>query len=121
MTRLSNEQLKLVTERARALSDPTRVHILEALGRAEESVGALATALRCQPSTVSKHLQVLFHARLVERRREASTVRYSIAATDLLAWCRYLGSSAIRGRSRSARLSPNRVRGKSRMRQKGRS
>src|SRR4051812_12960172 len=92
MNRLSNDQVRRVTERARALGDVTRVRILDALARNEQPVGQLATMLACEPSTISKHLQVLFRAKLVERRRAASTVIYSIASPELLAWCRYLGA-----------------------------
>jgi DNA-binding transcriptional ArsR family regulator len=110
MKRLTSDQLTLATERARACGDATRVRIIEALGRAEHSVGELASALECEPSAISKHLQVLFHARLVERRREGSTVLYSVASKDLLDWCRYLGSFEPRGSPESSRLSPDRVR-----------
>ena len=98
MKALSDEQIGLVARRARALSDPTRVKILEVLGRSEQPVGQIATAIASQPSTVSKHLQVLFLAGLVQRRRAASTVIYSLADTDLLEWCRYLGALNARTR-----------------------
>jgi DNA-binding transcriptional ArsR family regulator len=90
MKRFSNEQVTLITQRARALSDPTRVRIIEALARDAQSVGTLAGVLDCEPSTVSRHLQILFNARMVERRREASTVIYSLGRPELIGWCRYL-------------------------------
>ncbi len=93
MKRLSDEQVDLVARRARALGDATRVRILDVLGQSEQHVGQIALTLRLPPSGVSKHLQVLFHAGLVDRRREASAVIYSVADDRLLEWCRYLGSS----------------------------
>jgi DNA-binding transcriptional ArsR family regulator len=99
MKRFSDEQLNLIARRARALGDPTRVRILEAIARGEQPVGQIAAALDSQQSTVSKHLQVLFHAGLVDRRRSASAVIYSIADMDLLEWCRYLGAHHLSGRS----------------------
>jgi DNA-binding transcriptional ArsR family regulator len=90
MKPLTNKQLGLIARRARALSDPTRVRILEVLARAPQQVGRIAAALASQPSTVSRHLQVLFVAGLVDRRRDASAVIYSIATDDLLVWCRAL-------------------------------
>ncbi len=92
MKRLSDEQVNTVARRARALADPTRVRILDVLGQSEQHVGQIALTLRLPPSGVSKHLQVLFHAGLVHRRREASAVIYSLADDRLLDWCRYLGS-----------------------------
>jgi DNA-binding transcriptional ArsR family regulator len=99
MKRFSEEQTDLVAGRSRALGDPTRVRILELLARGEESVGGMGDALRAQQSTISKHLQVLFHAGLVHRRRDASTVIYWLSSPDLLAWCRYLGTRELPGRT----------------------
>jgi len=93
MRRFSDDQVALITQRARALGDPTRVRIIEALTREPQSVGLLAEALGCEPSAASKHLQVLFNARLVERRREASAVIYSLGKPRLIECCRYLGAS----------------------------
>jgi DNA-binding transcriptional ArsR family regulator len=90
MRRLSQEHVSLIANRARALAEPARVRILERLSRGDQAVGQLATALGMQQSTASKHLQVLFRAGLVGRRRSASAVIYSIAAAELIAWCRYL-------------------------------
>ena len=98
MRRLSDEQVSLVARRARALSDPTRVRILDVLGRSEQPVGQIAAAVATPPSTVSKHLQVLFHAGLVVRRREAITVIYSMADPELAEWCRYLGAPRLTSR-----------------------
>ena len=97
MKRLSNEQIRRVVERARAMSDVTRLRLLDALARSEQSVGQLAAGLEVEPSMISKHLQVLFHARLVERRRQASTVIYSIVATEVFDVCRYLGAADLAG------------------------
>ena len=93
MKQLSGEQIDLVTTRARALGDATRVRILLALGRGEKAVGQIADLTGTQQSTVSKHLQVLFHAGLVQRRRSAATVYYWLASPQLLDWVRYLGAS----------------------------
>ena len=93
MKALGSDQIDLVATRARALGDITRVRILLALGRGEKAVGQIADLTATQPSTASKHLQVLFHAGLVERRRSAATVYYWLASPRLLEWVRYLGTS----------------------------
>lgn len=98
MRRLSDEQVDLIARRGRALADPTRVRILDVLGRTEQPVGQIAAALDSQPSTISKHLQVLYHAGLVERRRSASEVIYSLVDQELLDWCRYLASPRVLSR-----------------------
>jgi DNA-binding transcriptional ArsR family regulator len=102
MKRFSQEQLNLMAGRARALGEPARIRMLEVLARGEQSVGQLADTLAMQQSTASKHLQVLFHAGFVHRRRDASAVIYSIADEQLLAWCHYLGHRHIAARSRIA-------------------
>src|SRR3954451_14411098 len=95
MKRFSDEQVDLVAERARALGDPTRVRIVDVLAQEEQPVGQIAAALGCEPSMISKHLQVLFRAGLVLRRRSASAVIYTIASDDLTRWCRYLATSRL--------------------------
>lgn len=52
-----------------ALSDATRRAILRDVSRAEKPVGELARPYAMSLAAVSKHLQVLERAHLVERRR----------------------------------------------------
>jgi ArsR family transcriptional regulator len=106
MRRLSREHVSLIANRAHALAEPTRVRMIETLSRGDQAVGQLATSLRMQQSTASKHLQVLYRAGLVERRRVASAVIYSVAATKLLDWCRYLGHRQLETRAANGRNTP---------------
>ena len=103
MKRLTDQQISLIAARSRALGEPTRVRILEVLAQGEQPVGVIAAAVDSLQSTVSKHLQVLFHAGLVERRRSASAVIYSIADPELLEYCRYLGVAHISGHAGARR------------------
>jgi DNA-binding transcriptional ArsR family regulator len=105
MKHFSEQQVSVIAGRARALGEPLRVRMIDALSHGEQAVGRLATKLSIQQSTASKHLQVLFHAGLVHRRREASTVLYSLAGAELLTWCRYLSSRQLPGESSSTRAS----------------
>jgi DNA-binding transcriptional ArsR family regulator len=95
MKRLSEAQVTLIALRGRALGDPTRIRVLDVLARAPQPVGQIADALRCEPSIISKHLQVLFHAGLVGRRRAASSVIYSLADPALSSWSRYLAAQHV--------------------------
>jgi DNA-binding transcriptional ArsR family regulator len=101
MKRFTDEQIETIAARSRALGDATRVRILAVLSRGEQPVGQIAEAAGTQQSTASRHLQVLHHAGLVQRRREASTVIYWIASPDLLEWCRFLASRQGHARSRN--------------------
>jgi DNA-binding transcriptional ArsR family regulator len=96
MRHLSDEQIGRLVAKARALADVTRIRILDALGSSELSVGSIASALDAEPSTISKHLQVLFRAGLVDRRRAASKVSYSITDARLTAVFRDLARASKR-------------------------
>jgi DNA-binding transcriptional ArsR family regulator len=54
-----------------ALADPTRRAILARLARGEASVGDLARPFDISLPAISRHLRVLEHARLIERRVDA--------------------------------------------------
>jgi DNA-binding transcriptional ArsR family regulator len=54
-----------------ALADPTRRAILARLTQGEATVGELAQPFSISFQAVSRHLRVLEHAGLVERRRNA--------------------------------------------------
>jgi DNA-binding transcriptional ArsR family regulator len=54
-----------------ALSDPTRRAILSRLARGDASVGDLAKPFAISLPAVSRHLDVLERARLIERRVDA--------------------------------------------------
>jgi ArsR family transcriptional regulator len=95
MHSFSEERLDLIARRGRALADPTRVRILAVLRRGEQAVGQIALAADTRQSTASKHLQVLFHAGLVRRRRDASTVFYSLSSNDVLQVCGVLGTRQL--------------------------
>jgi DNA-binding transcriptional ArsR family regulator len=96
MPSFSNDQIARIASRARALGDPTRVRILQLLARSEHAVGHVASAIGTEQSTVSKHLQVLFNAGLVQRRREASAVIYSVDIPELPALCHFLAQRSLR-------------------------
>ena len=54
-----------------ALADPTRRAILARLARGEAAVGDLAEPFDISLPAISRHLRVLEHARLIERRVDA--------------------------------------------------
>jgi len=66
----------------RALGDPARLAILEALREGELTAGELASAVQLTPSTASRHLACLKSCGLVESRQEWRHVYYRIAGTS---------------------------------------
>ena len=116
MTQFSQKQMSRVVSRARALADPTRLRILLVIARGERAVGQVASALSLQQSTVSKHLQVLFNAGLVDRRRSASAVIYSTSAAHLDRVLTLLSKEQPRRKRIDSARDPNTIRAWSRSR-----
>ena len=63
----------------KALSDPNRVRILLALQRGELCVCQITELFGLATSTVSKHLSILHHARLIHSRKAERWVYYRLA------------------------------------------
>lgn len=67
----------------RAVSDPTRRGILDALVAGEHSVSELCGMFEMSQPAVSQHLKVLREAGLVTPRREGKLRMYSLEAAPL--------------------------------------
>lgn len=74
---LDEETLFLVSQTFKALSDPTRIRILNLLFHKEHSVNEIAEVLELRQSTVSHQLRFLKNLRLVKYRREGTSLFYS--------------------------------------------
>ena len=74
---LDEETLFVVSQTFKALSDPTRIRILNLLCSDEHSVNDIAEILDLGQSTVSHQLRFLKNLRLVKFRREGTTLYYS--------------------------------------------
>lgn len=84
---LNKKSLSLIAERFRVLSDPLRLQLLHLLGDQEMSVGALVEASGASQANVSKHLQVLLRAGLVQRRKEGLMALYRIVDPSIFQLC----------------------------------
>ena len=73
-----DDQVDLAVEVFRMLADGTRIRILWALIDRELSVNELAAQVRKLPAAVSQHLAKLRMTRLVQTRREGTTVFYRL-------------------------------------------
>ncbi|GGA67888.1 ArsR/SmtB family transcription factor [Ornithinibacillus halotolerans] len=74
---LDEETLFVVSQTFKALSDPTRIRILNFLCTGEHSVTDIAETLNLSQSSVSHQLRFLKNLRLVKFRREGTTLYYS--------------------------------------------
>jgi DNA-binding transcriptional ArsR family regulator len=79
--------LALVAERFKALSEPARREILNALRAGERTVGELVEATELGQANVSKHLQQLFSLGYVTRRKEGLFVYYALADKSVFQLC----------------------------------
>ncbi|MHC4743960.1 MAG: ArsR/SmtB family transcription factor [Planctomycetota bacterium] len=66
----------------KALGDRNRLRVLTALRDNELCVCQIIELLGLAPSTVSKHMSVLWHARLVEARKDGRWMHYRLAGRD---------------------------------------
>jgi DNA-binding transcriptional ArsR family regulator len=70
----------------KALADPTRRQILQDLREGELSAGEIASKFPIKGPSVSRHLAILRAAGLVDERRDANRIMYSLVE-DRLALC----------------------------------
>jgi DNA-binding transcriptional ArsR family regulator len=84
---LKPELMGLVAERFKALAEPARLSILNALRGGELSVTGLTEATGLAQANVSKHLQLLHSFAFVERRKDGLFVYYRLADPRVFEMC----------------------------------
>lgn len=85
---LDVDAAELIARRFHALSDPTRLRILDILRhRDEASVSELTEALGASQQNVSKHLSALQAEGFVSRRKQGTSSLYRISEPAVLELC----------------------------------
>lgn len=84
---LSEDLAQLIARRFRAIGEPLRILLLDALRDGECSVNELAERLDAGQQNVSKHLGVLADAGIVARRKQGNHVYYRIADEEVFTLC----------------------------------
>ena len=79
----SDELIALVASTFQALGDPTRLKILYALSQQSCCVRDLAILVGISESGVSHQLRLLKDRRLVQQRREGTTIYYALSDSHL--------------------------------------
>jgi len=74
----SPDAVVLLADTFRALGDPNRLRIVDALARQELCVCDIAAALGMSQSAVSHSLRTLRQLRLVQSRKESKTIYYHL-------------------------------------------
>ena len=81
------EILNLQAGLCKSLSDPKRLHIIQALRGGERSVGELTAILGVKQSNASQHLAVLRKIGVITPRKEGNTVYYRLAHPKIAEAC----------------------------------
>jgi DNA-binding transcriptional ArsR family regulator len=84
---LPEELAEMISRQFRLLGEPMRLRILDRLRGGERSVGELAKDLEATQQNISKHLQTLYGAGAVTRRKEGNTVFYSVGDAAMVEMC----------------------------------
>lgn len=84
---LDDRALGHVAEYFRALSEPLRLKILNALRDKAHNVGELTELLECSQANVSKHLATLTRYGFVERTAQGTNAFYRIADPRVYQLC----------------------------------
>lgn len=103
---MSTELMDLVAERFRALGEPARLQILNALRGGELPVSDLVESTGLGQANVSKHLGILHSLGFVARRKEGLFVYYRLADKSVFRLCDIMCGrieSGLRGMERTLR------------------
>jgi ArsR family transcriptional regulator len=90
---LPSAMVELVARRFRALSEPTRIKLLDRLRDGEATVLELTRLIGTSEQNISKHLGVLSREGIVARRKQGNHSYYSIADEGVLALCEHVCGS----------------------------
>lgn len=86
------DEMQAVFERAAewfgVLSTPQRLRIISALCQGEKNVGQLIEVLEVSQPNMSQHLNIMYRAGLVGKRRQGTQVYYHIADESAVMVCR---------------------------------
>ena len=102
MEGLPDEALAQVAAYFQALSEPTRLQILNLLRKQERSVGELAQLCGYSSANISRHLQLLTQHGLVSREARGTSAIYRIADPSVYAMCDLVCGSIARQLDRAA-------------------
>lgn len=102
MAHMPAEAIAEVATYFQALSEPTRLHILNWLRQGERNVGELAQLCGFTAANISRHLAVLMQQGLVAREGRGTSVYYRIADESVYALCDLVCGNIARRLDRSA-------------------
>ncbi len=81
--KFNDQQVALVTELLKSIAHPIRIKILCLLIEGEKNVGEIEHEFGSTISNISQHLTVLRKARIIDRRKEANFMYYSLIDNNI--------------------------------------
>ena len=85
---VSDEQIEKAAEVFRVMSAPMRLRIISCLCSGEKNVGELLSEIDTTQPNMSQHLNTLFKAKILGRRREGVQIYYRIINDRVVTLCR---------------------------------
>jgi DNA-binding transcriptional ArsR family regulator len=82
--KFNEQQVELVTELLKSIAHPIRMKILCFLMEGEKNVGEIEQQFGSTISNISQHLTVLRKANIIDRRKEANFMFYSLKDNNIL-------------------------------------
>ncbi len=83
-----HEVFNLVSEYFALLAEPTRLKILYALCEGERAVGDIVVQTGSTQANISRHLSLLYRAKILARRRDGTQVYYKIHDENTMKLCK---------------------------------
>ena len=103
MEGLPDEALKQIAAYFQALSEPTRLQILNLLREKERNVGELAQLCGYTSANISRHLTLLTQHGLVARESRGNSAYYRIADASVYQLCDLVCGNIARQHDRAAK------------------
>jgi DNA-binding transcriptional ArsR family regulator len=85
---VSDEQIEKAAEVFRVMSAPMRLRIISCLCRGEKNVGELLSEIDTTQPNMSQHLNTLYQAGVLDKRRDGVQIYYRIVNDNIVNICR---------------------------------
>ena len=95
---MTGKMTDLIAGRFRVLGEPYRLRIIQVLRHGEMTVGEVVQSLDGNQPNVSRHLQILYRAGIVNRRRDGICILYSLHDPSVFRLCELVHQNEIRKR-----------------------
>jgi len=91
-----DQTLDFIASWFRVLGEPYRLRIVHVLRRGAMTVGELAQSLNGNQSNVSRHLQLLHRAGMIDRKRHGINIVYSLHNSSVTRLCEMVHQNELR-------------------------